>query len=188
MILTLATILLPWVLSNHQELEVPPCLSLAGLDPVFSARICAVVFSTFPACSSCPGVLSVSCSFLWRSSLFVLPLLLSPAYCLGISGDVVLTCVFFPKASKVLLCKLGRSSPCCLCLPCSPLVSAFLTPASQYGACLFPPCVPVPPTSRGPCSDPVVLSLSCFSSSALPPLCLETLLKSWSLGPCQSPS
>lgn len=134
------------------------------------------------------GGLSVSYSFLWRSSFFVLPLLLSPAYCLGISGDVVLTCVFFQSFQGASV-QAGPEVPhVCLCLPRSPLVSAFLTPASQYRACLFPLCVSIRPSSHGPCSGPVVLSLSCFSSSALPPLCLETLLRSWSLGPCQSPS
>lgn len=44
--LTPAMTLLAWALSNHQEPEAPPCLQLPRLGPIFSARICDMVFST----------------------------------------------------------------------------------------------------------------------------------------------
>lgn len=96
LVLTPAMTLLAWVLSNHQEPEAAPCLQLAGLGPVFSARICDMVFSTsLPVLSSCLGHLSLILLLLWWSSFFGLLFLLSPAYCLGISGDMALNCVFF---------------------------------------------------------------------------------------------
>lgn len=97
LVLTPALILLPWVLSNHQEPEAPPCLHLPGLGPIFSAKICGVVFSTCSACSVFLSGVSVCLILLvlWWSSFFGFLLLLSPAYCLGISGDM--NCAFFPS-------------------------------------------------------------------------------------------
>lgn len=95
-VLTPATTLLPWVLNNHQEPAAPPRLHLAGLGPIFSTRICAVVFHML--CLFSLAVWASVCLILllpWWSPFFGLLLLLSPADCLGISGDMALNCVFF---------------------------------------------------------------------------------------------
>lgn len=94
-VLTPAMTLLPWVLSNHQEPEAPPCFQLAGLGPIFSARICDVVFSTsLPVQSSCLGRLSVLYASYCGGYLSLVFCSFSPAYCLGISGDMALNCIF----------------------------------------------------------------------------------------------
>lgn len=166
--------LLLWVLSNHQEPEVPPCLHLAGRGPIFSARICAVVFSTCSACSVFPSGASVCLILLllWRSSFFGLLRLLSPAYCLGISGDMALNFVFFQsfqgaswawRAPCLLLSALDSPFP----LSSSLLPSITSVPAESH--CV---CVSIPPTSPGPCSGPVILSLSSVS----PPVPWPSLL------------
>lgn len=71
LVLTPTMTLLSWVLSNPQEPEAPPCLHLAGLGPIFSARICDVVFSTCSACSVLLSGASVCLLLLllWCSSL-----------------------------------------------------------------------------------------------------------------------
>lgn len=191
LLLTPATILLPWVLSNQQEPEAPPSLNLAGLGPICFARLCAVVAST---CSAClvflSGGLSVSHSspcggYLSCSSLFLSPSLLSWNLW-GCGSDLCL----FSKASKE---QAGPEAPmfASVC-PGFPPVSTFFIPASQYClcACSVPLCLCVHPSYLSwpllwPCSSVFVL---CFSPSSLAPLCLVIFPRSWTLGPCQFPS
>lgn len=157
--------------------------------------LCCGVPHALPVQSCCLGVclshtpLTVVVTFLW-SFAPSLPSRLS----WNLWGYGSQLCLF-PKLPR---CMLGLTSPphphlllsalgSLLFPPSSPLrPSVTSVPAESH--CV---CVSTPPTSHGPCSGPVVPSLSSVSShppSSLAPLCLETLLRSSSLGPCQSPS
>lgn len=143
LVLTPAMTLLPWVLSKHQEPEAPPCLYLAGLGSIFSARICAVVFSTCSACSvflSGASIclshtpLTVAAIFLW-SSAPSLPSLLS--WNLWGSGSEL---CLFPKLPR---CTLSLTFPMFAVCPRFPPVLAFLIRFPVSPLCLPSPTVSV---------------------------------------------
>lgn len=150
------------------------CCGVLHMLCLFSLPVWGICLSHTP--------LTVAAIFLW-SSAPSLPSLLS--WNLWGSGSEL---CLFPKLPR---CTLGLTFALFAVCPRFPPVFGLPHSLSSINSVLAQShcvCVSIPPTSHGPCSGPVAPSSSlCFSSSSLAPLCLETLLRSWSLGPCQSP-